>query len=171
MSDKELYDYFCYIYESTYKNTFKYLVLNVSNLEDVNDLIQEIYFDFYKALTKKIKIDNYSSYILGIANKKISGYYKIFYKVKKVLSVPVHDCNDLKDEFDLECKVFNKIEVQKLIDYINSKELAVARCIYLYYYLDMKIKDIAKELNISESNVKNNIYRTINEYKKIIAKE
>lgn len=42
---------------------------------------------------------------------------------------------------------------------------------YLYFVLDLKISDISKELDISESNVKHKLYRTIKELKTKLGKE
>ena len=36
------------IYKKTYDVTLKYIICKCSNLEDVNDIIQEIYIELYK---------------------------------------------------------------------------------------------------------------------------
>ena len=43
--------------------------------------------------------------------------------------------------------------------------LTIKLNLYLYYYANSTIKDISKELKISESNVKHYLYRTLNELK------
>ena len=41
----------------------------------------------------------------------------------------------------------------------------------MFYSLDMKIPDIANSLGVSESNVKNKLYRTVNEMKNKFAEK
>lgn len=52
--------------------------------------------------------------------------------------------------------------------YIKKKDIKVIKVFYLYYCLELKISQIAEELTISESNVKNILYRTIKDIKENI---
>ena len=45
--------------------------------------------------------------------------------------------------------------------YIKQKDINVFKVFYLYYFSELKISQIADKLNMSESNVKNVLYRTI----------
>ena len=38
------------IYDKTYNNVLKFVVCKCSNMEDVNDIIQEIYISLYKKI-------------------------------------------------------------------------------------------------------------------------
>ena len=60
------------IYNNTYTYTLRYILCKCSNIDDVNDLLQETYVELYKILkTKKnITLENYQNYIIGIAKKK-----------------------------------------------------------------------------------------------------
>ena len=64
------------IYEETYNTTLKYVICKCSNLDDVNDIIQETYTDFYWALKEKRKIQDEKAFIIGIAKNKIKKYIK-----------------------------------------------------------------------------------------------
>ena len=44
----------------------------------------------------------------------------------------------------------------------------IQKVFFLYYYLGLSIKEIAEELNITESNVKHYIYRTLSELKEAL---
>ena len=56
------------IYSSTYKQTLKYIICKCSNIEDVNDLIQETYIELYKILKNKkyMVLENYQNYVRQI---------------------------------------------------------------------------------------------------------
>ena len=44
------------IYEKTYKRVLKYIVCKCSNMEDVNDIIQETYLELYNAIVNQFSI-------------------------------------------------------------------------------------------------------------------
>lgn len=54
MKNKILQKNFEEIYNSTYKNTLKYIIVHCNNMDDVNDIIQDTYTEFYKKLQKII---------------------------------------------------------------------------------------------------------------------
>ena len=72
------------IYNNTYNQVLQYIICKCSNIDDINDLIQETYIALYKTLCgkKHLILDNYTSYVIGIAKKQISKYYGFLYKYK-----------------------------------------------------------------------------------------
>lgn len=151
------------LYNDSYSTISKYVVCNCSNIEDVQDIIQNIYLEVYKKIDK---IDN-TSYILGIAKHKIKDYYRFSYKRKNISLFETKDDMNLIDnipnDINIEKSYLNKYDVEQVWNYLKRKNITIARIFYLYYYLDFSIKEIAKELNITESNVKNHLYRTLKE--------
>ena len=71
----------------------------------------------------------------------------------------------MPDNFDLETETIKKLNAEAVWNYIKSKNIKTVKVFYLYYCTEIKISQIAKELNVSESNVKNNLYRTIKDIK------
>lgn len=162
------------VYSDTYEHVLKYVICHCSNISDINDIIQETYFSLYKALLKDNHIDNILNYVIGIADKKIKDYYRKSYRLKRTTS-EIITTNDIEDvdllelipsDFDLENIVFTKLEEERLMNIINTKDPLIGKIFYLYFYFGYTIKEVAKTLNISESNVKSKIYRTIKECKK-----
>lgn len=157
------------IYNLTYHPVLKYIMCKCSNICDVNDLIQDTYVELYHILKRKdyLVIDNIINYVIGIAKKKIQRYYGIFYKVKMFSFWNSKDEMeiDIPADFDLEDTILTKLSAESVLSYIKKKDSRVIKIFYLYYYLDLKISEIAVELNISESNVKNLLYRTLKEMK------
>lgn len=160
------------IYEETYDRTLKYIVCKCSNIEDVNDLIQDTYTELYSMLKKKkkLQLDNIANYIIGIANKKVKRYYGILYSLK-ISSLWIKENNeekimDISSDIDIEYETLENINANEIWKYIKEKDIRVIKVFYLYYCLELKISQIAIELKISESNVKNLLYRTIKDIKK-----
>lgn len=163
------------IYHDTYEMILKYVVCNSYNINDVNDIIQEVYFELYKILDKK-DIDNINAYLIGIARNKIKKHYSIFYKIKTLSffnknEEDIEYIDIIKDDIDLEKIIINKDLIGEVWKYIKTKKSIVEKIFFLYYKCDFTIKQISDELNVSESYVKNYLYRTLNEIKNIFNRD
>lgn len=162
------------IYNATYNYLLKFVVIKCYNINDINDIIQDTYIELYKIITKnKKKIDNIYSFVCGIANNIIKRYY---YKKNKIIVLRSSDnenniLENIPDNFDIEENIINKDNVDKIWNYIETKDINTIKIFYLYFRLDEKISDISKELELNESNVKSRIYRTLKEIKNIFEKE
>ena len=65
----------------------------------------------------------------------------------------------------MEKSIINKLNAEKVWQYVKQKDILTIKIFYLYFYEDMKLKEIAVQLKIKESNVKNILYRAINKIK------
>ena len=159
------------IYNKTYNNTLKYVLLHCNNLDDVKDIVQDTYLDLYKFLSKKKlkSIENIDKYIIGISKNILKKYYYLKDKNCKVLPILNNDTEVVIDsEIDLELEFITKENVRIIWEYIKNKNTEIAKIFYAYYHLGMKINEIALEMQLNESTVKNYIYRTIKELKQIV---
>lgn len=155
------------IYNKTYKEVLNYVVVHCNSLEDVNDIIQDTYIELYKKLKKSNRIDleNIKAFIIGIAKNVLKKYYRIHYKEKNNIISLENEELQIEDNIDIELEFITKENVSYIWNILQNKNIQIAKIFYLYYGLDMKIIDIARELNITESATKNYIYRTIKELK------
>ena len=117
------------------------------------ELIDLIY-DLISEVTKEAKKD------LHLTNIATS-YHN---KVVDVESDSVEQ--EIPDNFSIEDVVVTKEIAQKVWEYIKKKDILTTKIFYLYYYNELKLSQIAAELNITEQNVKNKLYRTLNELRK-----
>lgn len=164
------------IYKNTYKQTLKFIIIKCNNIDDVNDIIQDTYIELLRIIKKKqpVEIDNLNGYIIGIANNIIKRHY---YKKKKDNVVYFYQQNEnatdleLQDDFDLEQDFITKENIVQVWEFLKNKNIEITKIFYLYFALGLKISDISKQLQITESNVKNKIYRTLKEIKKYIGKD
>ena len=72
------------IYNEAYDDILKYVVIHAKSLDDVNDLIQNIYFSLFKKIKAKHNIENINAYLFGIAKNEINKYYRFKYKINLV---------------------------------------------------------------------------------------
>ena len=72
------------------------------------------------------------------------------------------------DSFIMENSVVNQIMLENAREYIQRKPADVRKIFYLFYDVGITIPEIARELSMSESNVKHKLYRTIKELQNIL---
>ena len=172
MVDQETLKTFDELYDKTYNNVLKYVICNCSNIEDVKDIVQNIYLELLKVIDKKNTINNHKSYIMGIAKNKVKEYYRFNYKAKIISLFSKKEDIDLMDtipsNIDIQKELITKEDLQFIWNYLKNKKVIISKVFYLYYYNNLSIKDIAIDLHISESNVKHYLYRTIQELKNIL---
>jgi len=174
MIDQETLNTFDNLYNESYQSVLKYVVCNCSNIEDVKDIVQNIYLELLKILEKDNFYDKGTTYIMGIAKNKVHEYYRFRYKVKIVSLFSQKDdfqlLDSISDTVDLQKEFIQREDIQFIWHYLKKKKVIISKAFYLYYYTDMSIKNISKELHISESNVKHYLYRTLKELQSIMKK-
>ncbi len=164
------------IYDKTYKNVLKFVICECSNMSDVNDIIQEVYIEVYKKINVNDDIKNIEAYIIGIAKNKIKKYYRLLYKFK---TLSLNKENDREEEFvdnipsdiDIEKIIIKTDDLEIIWKFLRKQKLVIQKIFYLYYELDFTIKEIANVLHLSESYIKNNLYRTLKSLQKIMKEE
>lgn len=172
MIEQETLNIFDKLYNESYQQVLKYVICNCSNIEDVKDIVQNVYVELLKILDKKSTFDKGNAYILGIAKNKVNEYYRFNYKAK-IISIfskreEIELLDSIPDDIDLQEELIQKEDLKFIWNYLKKKKVIISKIFYLYYYTDMTIKNISKELNISESNVKHYLYRTLKELHSIM---
>ena len=153
------------IYNDTYQDIVKYVVCSCKKIDDVSDIVQNIYLEVLKTLKKK-EIDK--NYLMGIAKHKIKDYYRFRYR-KKEISIDKKDDDNITfydkipSDIDISNSFIISSDIDKVWKYLKRKSILISKIFYLYYYMGYKIREIAVILNISEVNVKHYLYRTLSE--------
>ena len=163
MTSQETLKIFDKLYYETYEEVVKYVVLNCSNIDDVKDIVQNIYLALLKSIEKNNDVNK--NYVFGITSKKVKDYYRFKYKYKILPLFSKEDDVSLMDlvssNVDIEKEVITKNDLDTIWEFLKKEKVIVSKIFYLYYYSNNSIKEIASTLNISEANVKNYLYRTI----------
>lgn len=160
------------LYYESYNDVLKYVICNCSNIQDTKDIVQNVYLEVIKKLNKNSELKLTKQYIIGIAKIKVKDFYRFNYK-NKVISLFSHrenmnEIESIPSNINLQDDFIKDQDLKLVWDFLKTKKIMVSKIFYLYYYADYRIKDIAKELNISESNVKHNLYRTLEELKSLL---
>jgi len=174
MSAQRPQNFFEQIYNDTYDDLLRYVVFKCNNLDDVNDIIQETYIALYKSMNKQ-QINEPKAFIIGIAKNKLKKHYDIKNKIKNLFITTSIDeeemVNKLSNNFDLQNHILEKITKEEIWQYLKNKNITTAKIFYLYYAESVSIKEIAVNLKMTESSVKNHLYRTLKELNELFTKE
>jgi len=169
------------IYDYTSKAVLAYITSKCKYTADIHDVFQDTYLELFQILSNRgvDYIKNPMAFMIRIARRKISRYYSLLERLKLFISITAED-ND-GNEYELpnidvsviltEEITINQILLDSAKKYIHSKPELVKKVFYLFYDFDMTIPEIAQALNISESNVKNKLYRTIKELRELFEGE
>ncbi len=167
------------IYDATNKQALTFITAKCGNVDDISDILQETYMEVYKVLGEKGAdyIENDEAFVIRIAKQKVYKHYSALEKRKSDLSLTVMTggeeidlLDEIPDEMDLEDSVCNSELVEQIGAYIKKKPQDIRRIFYLRFSLDLSIKEIAEMMETSESNIKNKLYRTINEIRDFYGK-
>lgn len=158
------------IYDKTHLDLLKYVIIKYHNVNDINDIMQETYLELWNILSKKELSDiNIKSYLIGIANNKIKKHYTLLQKLRTISLFETKDkdielIDTIEDKMDINDLIIKEDNWNTIWKYIKSKKNQdISKVFYLYYKLELSIKDISQELKTSESYIKNLIYRTLKE--------
>ncbi|MDE6141456.1 MAG: RNA polymerase sigma factor [Bacilli bacterium] len=163
------------IYNSTYSSVQKYVLLKCSNIEDINDIIQDIYIDVYKNIGKIENVKNIEAYVLGIAKNKVNKYYGWIYRFKTLSIFNLTDqdrefIDNIPSEVDIEKIVLKNADIDFIWEFLKKKRTIISKIFFLYYHEGYTIKEISDYLDLNESYIKNSLYRTLKELQNICNK-
>lgn len=147
------------------------IIKNISNQdfkqEDIEEMISDTFFVLWKNAYKMHENDKVSSYLSGVVNNIIKKK-----KRKLKLDFNIEDYENILQEQDQVNQVYenqNKIEImEKALENMSKEDNNIFE---LFYYAGKKIKEIAKELNITEFKVKTRLYRIRKRIKQSLEKE
>lgn len=149
-------------------NHYIYAILNNSNSKLSNEDIEEILLDVYLTLwNNKEKLDvnkSLSAYIGGITKNLILKKYRN----SKFLENIDDYTEIISDMKDIEIDYISTQKNQIIIDELEKVKEQDKNIFILYYYEEIKVKDIATRYKMSESKVKSKLFRMRKRIKKIL---
>ncbi|CDF11190.1 rNA polymerase sigma-70 factor ECF [Mycoplasma sp. CAG:776] len=167
LNTREAFNQFHELYVDTYDEVLKYVVCHVRSMSDVEDVIQDIYMAVFKKIKKHINRE----YVFGIAKHKVKDYYRFRYRREKDIWNFTDEIEDISDNLDILEFVIQVDQIDFVWDYLKHKNCLIGKIFFLYYYQNCSLKEIAYLLEITESNVKHYLYRTLKEIQVILKEE
>ncbi|MCL2404320.1 MAG: sigma-70 family RNA polymerase sigma factor [Defluviitaleaceae bacterium] len=166
------------IYDATHKIALTLITAKCGRTADISDIFQDTYTELYQVLQKRgaSYIANDKAFVLRVAKQKLARYYSLQARLRMFVSSSTvnddGDCIDISeqqaDDFLTEDFAVDQLTLDEAKQYIRSRPEIVQKVFYLFYNVGLTIAEIAKALKISESTVKNKLYRTLKELRNLL---
>jgi RNA polymerase sigma factor (sigma-70 family) len=150
------YEVFSQIYKEYYSRIYKYALFRVADQHAAEDLVSEI---FVKVLNKYNTYNpikgKFSTWIFAIANNTIINYYKTINRNKVI------NWEQIDSQYRLEDLIIEQELREILLKAILCLDERQRNIIALKFGANMKNREIAQMLNLTESNVGTILYRSL----------
>lgn len=147
--DKIVDDYTPYV-----RTIVQNMVSNNLSEEDKEEIIIDTFFVLWKRYEENYTIKSLSSYMAGITRNLIRE------KLKSLkYTIDIEQCDNLIEYSYVDIYSQEREEVNQLYKKIKDLKEDDIKIVTMFYYSNKSIKDIAKELNISEVNAKTRLHR------------
>ena len=130
----------------------------VKNQTIAEDLTQDIFIKCYRNLHTYRKKAKLKTWLWSIAINHCKDYLKSWYNKNVVLSNEVLD-SEFDEANQLESKVIQQDEDDRLVAHVMSLSVEFREVIYLFYFEEMPIKEIASVTGINSNTVKTRLRR------------
>ena len=133
-------------------------------LEDEEEMIADVFLILWKNKDRLDRKAVFSPYIAGITKRLI---YRKYRELSKMIKFSQYE-NEMISHFNVD----EIVEQKEMNDCITKNLKAFGHTEYeifkKFYYEGKKVKQIAKEMNLSNSNVKTKLHRTRKKIREIL---
>lgn len=178
MADTDAVSRFEELYNSTERAVLAYITAKCGRTADIADIFQDTYLELFQVLQKRGAdyVENPKAFVLRLAKQKIARHYSLLSRLRSTVSLTAAgengeevDLTDLQaDAFLTEDFTVSQALLETARQLILQKPEDVKKVFYLYYGLGLTIPEIARELDMGESGVKNKLYRTLKELRTLL---
>lgn len=155
--DKEALDQLVRKY---YPQIYKYIYRRTGHKELAEDLTQETFLKLTRAIGRYVPVAKFATFLYRIAQNTIIDHYRC----------AKTESEEIAEQW--EEGEFGQVEDRILIESILKRiPIEQRECLILYYYQQLKYKEIAKILQIPVSTVKTRVRRGLEYCKKIMEQE
>lgn len=180
MIDPNITAFFNETYDSTHNAILIYLTGKCRNLSDVNDICQDVYFEFYKILSYKgiSYIRNPKGLLKRLARRKMHQFYHAKEQSGEIETLSVEEMveetsviNHHRSSMEMTDTSDDEILIEDIYQFLKQKPDDIQKIFYMYYELEQTFTQIAGKLSMKESTVKSKFYRTREELRSRYQKE
>ncbi|MBD5114911.1 MAG: sigma-70 family RNA polymerase sigma factor [Ruminococcaceae bacterium] len=137
------------IIEGYVKKLFGFAVSKLSDIHEAEELAEDIVLTVYESLLLRENIENVNGYIYKVACNVYARYID-----KKNKHLRVDGIEYIPDGNDIELEVIESEQARLLRREITYLSEMQRKIVVMHYFHDMKIREIARTLVMSESTVK-----------------
>jgi RNA polymerase sigma-70 factor (ECF subfamily) len=154
--------YFNSVYNDTYPDVLKFVIIKTSHADQVDDILQNTYQNFYARILNKgfgdIKAPK--AFVIRLADRELSKHYRRkAFSMETETALEDYEASIETDEMPFTDIVETKDTLKIVRGIVAQLPLLSYKSFILFYYYDMPIASIALQLDISETSVKNRLWR------------
>lgn len=151
--------YFQSVYETTYLDMLRYVVIQTRRAADVEDILQNAYTKFYKRIARHghDDIGNANAFMMRIVQHELKNYYRFrLITAEREESIPEHTA-DLR--IDVADEAVNGEMLRAIYGIVRAAPTLSYKSFVLHYYFGMRVPEIAEALGLTESGVTSRLHR------------
>ncbi len=130
----------------------------VNNKEVAEDLTQDIFVKCYKSLHTYKGKSNLKTWLWRIAINHCKDYIKSWYNKKVIVTEDESTYIEIQKE-SVEQTVIQNAEDRRLASAVMNLPIKYREVIYLFYFEELPIKDIAMVIEVKENTIKTRLKR------------
>ena len=169
--------YFSRVYNETKLSLWARLRAKTPTPADAEDLLQETYLSFVRILKEKGEdgIENPAALLNTIADRRLADFYSkrggaptvsIDEEIGETLTL----ADVLVADVEVEPAVLTAVTASEVRASLSKKDETTQKIFDLYFLADQPLDTIADALGVKLSFVKNRLYRTLKELRKLYGK-
>jgi RNA polymerase sigma-70 factor, ECF subfamily len=161
---------FARLYQQYFEPIYRFCFYKTSKKKAAEDLTQDVFLKVLESLQNFKAESSFKNWIYGIAKNTVMDYYRKHYEINKIALEEWHWIEYLVLSDKEREKALNKKQkkVKSILKALKPKYKKVLNLRFLKGYT---IKEVAKELNLTQGNVKVIQYRAIKKLKKLNKKK
>lgn len=160
------------IYASTYPALSRYVFFKVADNDDMEDILQNVYVDYYFDVIKKGKqIENPEAYLIKMANHKCGAHFR---KERRVITLDEEEdwTQLIPSDDDTSGSAIQHATSQEIWSIVATFPELDRRILIARFRFELSFPEIAAELDMEETKIKARFYRALDKIrKKLIIEE
>ena len=136
----------------------RFVKFKINIKEDAQDVLQDIYETAMNKFDQLKNPESFKAWIISIARNKCNDYFR---RKAKLMDIPVEDI--LEKKVVMGSHGYTEIEaVKETLDSLGDKDKQI---LYLYYWKEMPVAEIARKLEIPLGTVKSRLHTAKKNFK------
>lgn len=160
------------LYNKYNNQLFRWCLTKANNYNDAEELLQEINYQLAVAFSRETLIIDEERFIWKVAYYTWCKKVKEYTSNKNAVSLTSELENTIKDNTIDVLKQVEMTEIKDLLlKHISKLDIISRKCIILYYYEDLSVKEIANTLKMKDNLVKYYLYKSRKKLRKELENE
>lgn len=162
VSEENVRERFEMIYNKNYDYIYKYLIVKSDSRETAEDILQNVFLNFYKHMLAGEKILDPKHYLLRSAKHGLADHFR-----SKRVTDSIDDGIEIIDEKALDSlENDDGFTYEEILQSLKNSDEVTYRIFILHFGHDYTIEKTAKTLGLAESTVKSKMYRALKKLRK-----